>query len=228
MDEIKAVFFDVDDTLYDSTLQVNRARGNAIKAMMEAGLEVSNREGILVLEEIVREYGSNFPRQFDELLKKLDYNYNPRIIAAGVAAYHSTKTAYLVPYPDTVPTLLRLRDLGYRLGIITDGIAVKQWEKLIRMGLQHFFHTVVISSDVGCDKIDEKIFNIAAKKLKSKPAESIMVGDRIDRDILGAKKAGMHTIRILKGKYRSQEPQNRREKPDYVIDNLAEIIEILK
>ena len=225
---IKAVLFDVDDTLYDSTLQVKSARSNAIKAMREAGLELTNKEGLQVLEEIVREFGSNYPYQFNELLKKLGYEYNPRIIAAGVAAYHSTKTAYLTPFPDTVPTLLKLRDLGFKLGAVTDGIAVKQWEKLIRMGLQHFFHTVVISSDVGCEKPGEKLFTIAAERLGCKTNESVMVGDRIDRDIMGANKAGMATVRIMKGKYRNNKPANKLQKPDHIIDNLYELIGIIK
>ncbi|OYT52717.1 MAG: haloacid dehalogenase [Candidatus Altiarchaeales archaeon ex4484_2] len=228
MREIKAVLFDVDDTLYDSTLQVNRARANAVKAMREAGLGVTDNEGLLVLEEIVKEFGSNYPNQFNELLKKLEYEYNPRIIAAGVAAYHSTKTAYLTPFPDTVPTLLKLRDSGFMLGVVTDGISVKQWEKLIRLGLQHFFHTVVISSDVGCEKPREELFHIAAERLSCKKEDMVMVGDRIDRDILGANKAGMLTVRIMKGKYRNQKPENSLEKPDYIIENLHEIIEILK
>jgi len=225
---IRAIFFDIDDTLYDSTLQVKNARENAIKAMKEAGLRVTEEKGLLILEEIVREFGSNYPYQFNELLKKLGYKFNPRIIAAGVAAYHSTKLAYLVPFPDTVPTLLRLRDSGYKLGVITDGISVKQWEKLIRLGLQHFFHSVIISDDVGYEKPDDRIFKIAAKSIGYKPYESIMVGDRIDRDISGANKAGMVTVRILKGKYKNQKPENEMEMPDYNIKNLMEILEILK
>ena len=129
MKKIKAVFFDVDNTLYDSTLQVEMVRRNAIKAMIEAGMEITEEEGLEVLKDIVGRMGANYEHHFDDLLKKYGYDSNPRVIAAGIVAYHTTKTAYLVPFPDTVPTILALRDRGYKLGVITEGRSVKQWEK---------------------------------------------------------------------------------------------------
>ena len=226
--EIRVIFFDIDDTLYDSTIQANLARQNTIKAMIEAGFQIDEEEGLRRLNKIVEKFGSNYGYHLDELLRKFNYERNPRIIAAGVVAYHSTKIAYLVPFPDTVPTLLKLRDFGYKLGVITDGIAVKQWEKLIRLGLQHFFDVVVISEEINKKKPNSQVFKIATKKIGCKPEEAIMVGDRIDKDILGANRVGMTTIQIRKGKYRGQIPRNPDEEPDYVISSLKEILEILK
>jgi len=226
--KIKALFFDIDDTLYDSTLQASLARKNAIKAMIEAGLDVNEEKAMNSLQEIVKKFGSNYSYHFDELLKESGYDPNPRIVAAGVVAYHTTKIAYLVPFPDTIPTLLRLRDLDYKLGIITDGISVKQWEKLIRLGLQHFFHSVIISSDVRREKPDPELFKIAVKNLGCKPEETLVVGDRLDKDISGANKAGMVTVQIIKGKYRERKPRDEFEEPDYIISNLANILDILK
>ena len=226
--KIRTIFFDIDDTLYDSTTQANLARENTIKAMIEAGLQIDEEEGFRRLNKIVEKFGSNYGYHLDELLKEFNYERNPRIIAAGVVAYHSTKIAYLVPFPDTVPTLLKLRDLGYKLGVITDGIAVKQWEKLIRLGLQHFFDVVVISEEIDKKKPDSQVFKIAAEKIGCRPEEAMMVGDRIDKDILGANRAGMITIQIMKGKYGGQIPRNPDEEPDYVISSLKEILEILK
>lgn len=226
--KIRVIFFDIDDTLYDSSLQANLARRNAIKAMIEAGLDVKEDKAVKTLQGMVVKFGSNYPRHFDELLRKFDYPPNSRIIAAGVVAYHTTKIAYLVPFHDTIPTLLRLRDLGYKLGVITDGISVKQWEKLIRLGLQHFFHSVTISSDVGREKPDPELFKIAINKSGCIPGETLMVGDRIDKDISGAGKAGMLTAQILKGKYREKKPADESEKPDYVLSNLMDILNILE
>lgn len=228
MKKIKTVFFDIDNTLYDTTLQAEMVRRNAIKAMIEAGFAVEEEEALKALWEIVKEKGSNYPHHFDELLKKFGYSQNPRIIAAGIVAYHTTKSAYLVPYPDTIPTLLELRDRGYRLGIITEGIPVKQWEKLIRLGLQHFFHTVVISEEVKMFKPSPEIFRIAAEKAGCKTNEAAMVGDRLDKDIAGANLAGMATIQLMKGKYSDVRPKTAEEEPDYVVPNLKSILTILK
>lgn len=228
MKQIKSIFFDIDNTLYDSTLQVEMVRRNAIKAMIEAGLDIGEEEGLSALLGIVNKFGSNYEHHFDDLLKKFGQEDNPRIIAAGIVAYHATKIAYLVPYPDTVPTLLELRDRGYRLGVITEGRSVKQWEKLIRLGLQHFFHAVVISEEVQKQKPDAEMFRIAAAKIGCRPKEAVMVGDRLDKDIQGAKEAGMVTVQVMKGKYMTRTPEKKTQEPDYVVPALKGILEILK
>lgn len=224
---IKAIFFDIDNTLYDSTLQVEMARNNAIKAMIEAGLDVDEKKATNELKRIVKSYGSNYTLHYNKLVQKFNSKENPHIIAAGIVAYHNTKLAHLTPFPETIPTLLELRDLGYRLGIITDGKAIKQWEKLIRLGIQHFFDTVVISEYAGNEKPNEKIFRLALKNIKCKAEEAMMVGDRLDKDISGANKIGMVTVKISKGKYRDQKPRTKSEEPAYLISNLKEILAVL-
>jgi putative hydrolase of the HAD superfamily len=228
MDKIKAVFFDIDNTLYDSALQVEMVRRNAIKAMIEAGLDIDAEEGLKALQEIVALKGSNYQNHFDELLKKYGCEGNPRILAAGIVAYHNTKLSYLVPFPDTIPTLLTLRQRGYKIGVITEGRSVKQWEKLISLGLQHFFHAVLISEEVQKQKPDVEIFITAAKRIGYEPGESAMVGDRLDKDIIGAKAAGMTTIQILKGKYSDKRPTCPGEEPDYIVPDLKGVLSILK
>ena len=228
MPKIKAVFFDVDDTLYDSTLQAESARKNAIKAMIEAGLNLSEEGAMKSLKHIVRKFGSNYSRHFNELLNESGHDENPRIIAAGLVAYHNTKLTYLVPFRDTVPTLLSLRDRNYKLGAITNGIAVKQWEKLIRLGVQHVFDTVIISEEAGVEKPDPEIFRLALKEIGCRPREAAMLGDRIDRDIAGANEAGMLTVQLLKEKRRGKTPKKPEEEPDYVVSDLRDILNILE
>jgi len=223
---IKAVLFDIDDTLYNSTEQTFHARMNAIKAMIEAGLPLKDEKKCYkILKEIIDQYGSNYDKHFNKLLKKLGVKENYRIISAGIVAYHDTKSAYLKPYHDTIPTLLKLKEMGLKLGVVTEGRMEKQWEKLIRLGIQHFFDTVVISEEVGCDKSSKRIFEVALRRLKCKPNEAIYVGDRLDKDIANANKVGLKTVRILKGKYSKMKIPI---KPDFTIKTLSEIIKILK
>jgi putative hydrolase of the HAD superfamily len=225
---MNAVFFDIDNTLHDSTTQTETARRNAIDAMIEAGLPMSKGKGVSMLNEIVKAYGSNYQKHFNILIKRLGIRgENTHIIAAGIVAYHNTKISTLHPFPDTIPTLLKLRDNGFKLGVITQGIAVKQWEKLIRLGLQHFFHTVIITDEVGIKKPSPELYKLAAKKIGAKPEECLMVGDRLDTDIEGAKKAGMKTIRILQGKYKTQKV-TKKNKPDYTIKSLSGLLKIIR
>lgn len=225
--KIKAVLFDIDDTLFDSTTLVKMARINAVKAMIESGLPLKNvMKGYELLMEVVKKYGSNYDQHFDRFLEILGFERNPRIIAAGVVAYHDTKLAYLKPDPDVIPTLITLRDMGYKLGIVSNGRSVKQWEKIIRLGLHHFFHTVVISEDVKSEKPDVKIFQVALKKLKIKPKEAVYVGDHLETDILGANTAGLISVRLAKRN--SNEPyQNKKMQPKILIKKISELIKIL-
>lgn len=226
--KIKSILLDIDNVLYDSAKLTEAARRNAIISMIEAGLPVKDVEQAhQILLEIVKGYGSNYPYHFDRLLEKFGVKWNPHIIAAGVVAYDDTKHAYLKPYPEVIPTLLKLKAMGYKLGIISDGRAVKQWDKLIRLGVQHFFDVVITSEEVGVEKPDSRIFEAALEALNCRSEECLMIGDRLTKDIAGANKAGVISVRVLKGRYANEKPVNPSMKPKFEIKNLTEIFDVL-
>lgn len=226
--KVKSILFDINDTLYDASLQIQNARLNAVRAMIEAGLPVEVENGYRVLDEVVEKYGSNYPKLFDKLLERLGLKWSPRVIAAGVVAYRETNSVYLKPYPDTIPTLLKLRDRGYKLGIISDGIPVKQWQKLIQLGIQHFFQHVVISEEHEYKSVAPELFRVALTELDTKPTEAVFIGNDLETDILSANKAGVTSIRIRRGNARVDEPESPEVKPKYEISKLSELFEILK
>ena len=224
---IRVVFFDLDDTLADTSKLAEMARRNAIENMIRHGLPVDFDTAYSELMELIKEYGSNFPHHFDYLLRRLDIPYDPKLVAAGVIAYHNTKFAYLREVPGARKTLIRLRELGYRLGIITDGNPIKQWEKILRLEMDDFFEHVVISDFEGVKKPHPKIFKKALKAFNVKPSEAIMVGDRLYSDIYGAKKVGMKTVWFRYGKYSDKEIEYR-EYADYEITKLQQLLEVLE
>ncbi len=226
--KIKAVIFDIEDTLYDSSLQMRMARLNAIRAMIEAGLPIDLESGYEKLERIVEEYGSNYNRHFDRLLEHLGLKWNPRVIAAGVLAYRETSQVYLKPFPDVLPTLIKLRDQGYRLGVVSDGIAVKEWQKLIQLSVHHLLHSVAISEEYGTPELTSKVFKKCLKKLDAKPWESLYVSSRLNKVILHANRAGLISVRLKRGDHCVEEPESEEAKAKYEIEALAEIFEILR
>jgi len=227
--EYKAVFFDIDNTLFDTKRLAEASRKNAIRAMIESGFKAGESEAYDELLEIVSNFGSNYGSHFDELLKKFDQIATPHIIAAGIVAYHNTKNAYLVPYPEVVPTLITLRDNGLKLGVITDGLAVKQWEKLIKLGLQHFFHSVLISEEKGVVKPETTSFLDACNSLECQPDQAVMVGDKLEKDILGANIAGMTSVQVIRHEGEQVTvPKTEREEPDFVIHRLGALIDVLE
>jgi putative hydrolase of the HAD superfamily len=213
---IKAIFFDIDNTLYDSATLSQMARKNSVRAMIDAGLDVSEDKLFEDLSSVIKKYGSNYPRHYDELLKIYD-KVDQKIIAAGVVAYEHTKNAYLKPLPGVVPTLIELKK-EYLLGVISNGLTIKQWEKLVGLRFHHFFDEVVTSQECECEKPAPEIFLAALRDLDVKPNEAVMVGDKYEIDIKGAREVGMHAIWL-----KAEVPKSSNE-----ISSFPQIINIVK
>jgi len=193
------VIFDIDDTLFPSTEFSSRARENSINAMVMMGIDADPGSLLKDLESIISRKGSNYERHFDDLCRMKGIKDPSRYVAAAIAAYHDTKTA-IQPYPTVPLTLLRLRESGLRLHIATDGIATKQWDKLIRLRIPLYFDNVFVSGEMGREK-GPLFFKKVLRTLKASPDHCVMVGDREDKDIIPAKSVGMRTVRVLCGKY---------------------------
>lgn len=224
----KAVFFDIDDTLYDTSGFAKLARKAAINVMIDAGLPLSSDEAYRLLREIIKEKGSNYDKHFNVLTKQVFGEEKPLLIALGMITYHNVKFALLRLFPETIPTLIYLKSQSYHLGVISNGITIKQWEKLIRLGLHHFFDEVITSEEVGVEKPDERIFQQALNRMGCKAENSIMIGNKFSEDITGAINCGMDAI-LVNSKLTSEdklflEKNNIKLK---VLPNLQDIKEIL-
>jgi len=196
---IKAVIFDIDNTLYPSHEFAELARKNAINAMIRAGLELDEKKIEKELELVIRKKGSNYPNHFDDVLKKFKVRNKAKYVAAAVAAYHDTKITIL-PYPEVPNVLLRLRDKKIRLYIASEGLEVKQWDKLLRLQIAQYFDDVFVVDQKEGGK-NKMFYERVSRKIGIEPSECIMVGDKEDKDIIPAKKAGFKTFRIFRGPY---------------------------
>ena len=226
--KVESLVFAIDDVLYDTSQQLSASRMSAVRAMKSAGLPIDVETAYRKLEEIANERGPDDTRHFDMLLERLGLKWNPEVIAAGVVEYRATSPIYLKPFPDTVPTLLKLRDDGYRLGVASKGRAVKQWQKLIQLGLEHIFHAVTISEETGSEKLTTDTLSRTLEKLGSiKPQLSVFVGSDLASEITPANAAKMVTVRLKTGAHRTSRPSVEDEKPVFEIDRLSEILGIL-
>lgn len=217
---IKAVLFDIDDTLFPSSEFASLARKNAIRAMIDAGLEASEEEAHKELDKIIEKYDPNYGNHYGLLASKFKCKDKNHVIAAGIWAYHNTK-ASISPYPNAAKTLIRLREKGYLLAIASEGKSIKQWDKLIRLGLDSLFHRVFVTESGKGGKNSKFYFGIA-KKLGIGAENIAMVGDNPKRDIMPAKAAGMKTIRVEQGKRIAE-----KDDADARISKIEEILEIL-
>jgi len=210
---LRAIFFDIDDTLYSTSEFSEMARINAVNAMIEAGLALPRDQLMEELGEVIREFSANYEHHFDKLLLRIPRRYykgvNPAIlVAAGVIAYHETKIRQLTPYEDAVEVLRLLSKTNMILGIITEGLEVKQAEKLLRMRITSYLspNALFISNQLGISKPNPKLYQRACSDLNIKPVETMYVGDNPFHDIDPPNSIGMITVRMRRsGKYLDRE-----------------------
>jgi len=193
---IRAVYFDIDDTLYDTSGFAELARKAALSVMIDAGLPLNSQEAYVLLREIIKEKGSNYDKHFNVLTKQVFGKENPLLIALGMITYHNVKFALLRLFPETISVLIYLKKKGYHLGVISNGLTIKQWEKLIRLDLYHFFDEVVTSEEAGVEKPNKEIFELAMNRMNCEPHMSVMIGNNFREDIIGAINVGMSAILV--------------------------------
>ena len=233
MASLDAVLFDLDDTLFSTTAFARLARSNAVRAMVEAGLGLSEAVVQAELDEVIAEFSSNYDNHFDKLLQRLRQESlrrtNPAlIVAAGVAAYHDTKFRELEPFKDVIPLLDALGDAGLVRGIITHGWTAKQAEKLVRLGLVPHLNAnaVFISDQIGISKPNPKLYQTALADLKLAAPRVMYVGDNPLHDIAPPRQLGMVTVWARRGA--RQDIEGTGVRPDHVIDDFEELATILR
>ena len=124
--------------------------------------------------------------------------------------------------PDIDGLLRRLGERGLRLGIVANQPPAAR-ERLVRAGIGDLFDRQGLSGLTGYRKPDPRAFLAAADALGVPPAACIMVGDRIDNDVVPAKVLGMAAILFRGGRHRRQRPRSAAEEPDAVVADVLEL-----
>jgi len=204
MKKYKHIFFDLDRTLWDFDKNSHEAyhdiyekyqlfdKGvNSFKAFAECYLRHNAELWALYVEgKIEKSYLSS--RRFEVTL--LDFGINDpelaRQIGKDYITISPTKTNL---FPNSIETLEYLSK-RYPLHIITNGFEEVQFHKLRNSGLDKYFDKVITSEAAGCMKPDDCIFKFALETANALPHESLMIGDDIEVDIMGAQNNGMDTV----------------------------------
>jgi putative hydrolase of the HAD superfamily len=190
---IRAIVFDLDNTLVDFMKMKSDAVEAAIGGMIDAGLDLPRDAVKTRIDAIYQEYGLEYQKVFDALLESELGRIDPKILASGIVAYRRARGSALTLYPHVQMTLLELAKRGIRLGVVSDAPQAQVWLRLCSLSLQHVFDAVVTFEDTGERKPSPKPFERAIEMLGISPAEAIMVGDWPERDMVGAAKVGIRT-----------------------------------
>ncbi|MGD0589187.1 MAG: HAD-IA family hydrolase [Bacteroidota bacterium] len=221
---LKAVIFDLDNTLVDFMLMKKQAIDAAINAMRDAGLKLSTDEIRQRIDQIYNERGIEFQSVFDELLYREFSKVDHKILSAGVIAYRRAREAALVPYPHVTMTLIKLSKMQLKLGVVSDAPGKEAWLRLCYLNFHHLFDAVVTFDDTGMRKPNPEPFRKVLEMLQIEPGEALMVGDWAERDVLGAAQVGMKTVFARYGNTFGTEISNA----NYDIDDITQLIDIVK
>ena len=204
MKAIEWIFFDIGSTLTDES-KVYERRFKKIAELADVSEEY-------VLKKVV-EYCENNQKGDLAVIKLLG-------VEKPVWEHQ-----YEILYKDTE---MCLKDLSqkYKIGVIANQEFGTE-KRLIDFGIRKYIDVIVASAEEGVAKPDKRIFEIALKKAGCKAEKAVMVGDRIDNDIVPAKETGMKTIWIKQGMGKYWKISNEHEKADFVIDSLSELLDIL-
>ena len=205
MNKIKWIFFDIGSTLVDESAVYE----NRIKEITQ-GNNIDKNEFVAKVIECAQT--------------------SPKPIVSAAEDYGVNVPAWRhdleVLYPDTKELLQRLSQ-KYKIGIIANQDFGTE-QRLTDFNVHQYINLVIASAEEGVAKPDLRIFQIALARADCKPEEAVMVGDRIDNDIIPANKIGMTTVWIKQGFGSYAEPKTVEEQPDYIVNSLAEITEVFR
>ncbi len=199
---IKAVVFDLDNTLYDYDA-CNELAEKKLFETISIAFDVTENQADKLLKQakknIKKLLGDEVAASHNRLLYMQNIceqmGKNPMIYAMDFYnAYWDTMLENMQPF-DYVKTLIEeLKIRGIKIGILTDLTAHIQYRKLEKLELTNLIDYLVTSEEAGAEKPSGKMFDLMLKKLGMFSKEVIMVGDSQKKDIEGARKAGFETI----------------------------------
>ena len=203
---MSTVLIDLDDTLLDYSGGVDISWRSACTAVAApTGVDPAALETALV--EARRWFWSDPERHRRERVNML--KAWQQIAARALAAcrcpedalalsmaedYAARRREAMRLFPDALVTLERFRAAGAAMGLVTNGDARQQRDKIERHGLARFFDVIVIEGEFGAGKPDEIVYRHALDRLAARAADAIMIGDHLEFDVGGSQRLGIRGI----------------------------------
>lgn len=197
---IKAVVFDLDNTLYDYDTYNKTAEERLFHSMSEEfDISICDAHNLLSQAKAhIKQLGCVaashnrllYMQNICEQMGKSPFEYAMKLYYC----YWDTILELMRPFDYVMPLFKYLKDKGIKIAILTDMTAHIQYRKIERLGLGKYIDCIVTSEEAGAEKPDVKMFKCIIDKLGFKPNEILMIGDSLCKDVDGAKTAGMKAI----------------------------------
>ena len=234
MTHYRNIFIDLDDTIWDFT-----ANSHVSLEIMYRDLDIAriypdydafssayyakNSELWALYHHGKIEKDFLIIERYAHLLRTIGYNDIDNRLAQRMNEYYLDTLALqtqLVPY--AIELLDYLTRRGYNLYILSNGFIEVQHKKLQSAGIEDYFERMVLSDEIGINKPDRRLFDYALEVTHSQAADTLMIGDNYDADILGAMQAGWGQIYF---------DRNHRgitaQEPQHTVHSLKKVMDIL-
>ena len=225
------LFFDLDHTLWDFEANARITllelyQGMQLEKRGINDFDLFHKNYLAHNEKLWERYRNGYIKQEELRVKRmwlalLDFKIADEVLAKNMSIqFLDLLPTRTILFPYATEILDYLTNKKYELHLITNGFEKTQHSKLKYSGLDKYFKEVITSEGSSSLKPNKEIFDFAFKKTGANPAESIMLGDNIDVDIIGAMKAGIDQVFI-----------NHLNipidiKPTYIVSTLKELEEI--
>ena len=201
--KIKAVVFDIDDTLYPAEECYEYGR-------IQLGLYCKDKFGFF--ESEFNEYFSEAKKITKSKLGNVASSHNRFLYVqtlcelAGINPlvhalemydiYWGAAIEHLVIYPYVIPLMSKIKSQDLKIGLLSDLTAHIQFRKKQKLGIAQYVDAIVTSEEAGEEKPSDRMFSLILKKLNVSASEALMIGDNTKKDILGAQNIGMNYYHV--------------------------------
>jgi putative hydrolase of the HAD superfamily len=222
MSKLKAIVFDLDDTLY-SERDFVLSGFQAVANWGSVNLGISQVIGYSTLSNLYHQGIRN--NTFNKWLEI--HHVQPAGIVPKLLDVYRQHLPTISPFTESINLLKTIAD-SYKIGLVSDGYLAVQQRKWAALGLDSFFDAVVFSDSLGRAnwKPSTAPFELVLAELKIAPAESVYIGDNPLKDFLGARQLGMYTIQVdhPESEYGQLQPPSSDHYPHFTIGSLTEVL----
>jgi putative hydrolase of the HAD superfamily len=217
--------------LVEAYERINRLLAKTLEREIPSAEVLIEKLSKAVDADIQRDYEAGRPEEveiggiYDAALRRIGFELEPDVIEEIMALEQRGWLNVVHVGPDVVPTLRTLRDLGLRLGLVSNAAFRPRLmlEQLEAVGLKDYFDAITFSSEVGLRKPHPSIYADALGKLGVDARTALFVGDRLREDVEGPLRLGMRAVLL-----REWRQENDPGRADFVIQRLGELVPIVR
>lgn len=220
---ISTLYFDVGETILDAKAQMEVLAEVHRTVLGDFGFALTRDEYRRLDGEKIRSFVPSAMHAVTWHFARPDVSLHNGITGKLRAHYDAIRQIESRLYPGVDGLLKKLAD-EYTLGLAANAPA-SITTLLEELGVLHWFTHTDVSGSIGIKKPDQRFFETILANAGTKASESIMIGDRLDNDIIPAKRIGMKTIWIRWGRYSIMEPRTPDEMPDATVAEVCEVLD---